>query len=86
MPQDVLRGDFDTHPGVGGDEVFHLIEALTGKVGDGLHAFTAVIVAAVEAHHVKRAHRAEGARMADRLKGWAVRLCHRRILAARSCP
>ena len=86
MPQDMLRGDLDAHARVRYDEVLHLIEALAGEIGDGLFALAAVIIAIVESDHIQGAHRAEGARMADRLKGWAVRLCHHRISAARSYP
>jgi hypothetical protein len=35
-----------------------LIEALAGKVGDGLIALAAVVVAIIEAHQVERTHRA----------------------------
>lgn len=81
MPQDMLRGDLDAHAGVGGHEVLYLVEALAGEVGDGLIAFAAVVVAIVETHQVKRPHRADRARMADRLKGARVRLCrHLRML------
>lgn len=77
----MLRGDLDADTRIRGDEVPHLIEALAGEVGDGLIAFAAVVVAIVETHQVKRPHRADRARMADRLKGARVRLCrHLRML------
>ena len=82
----MLRSDLDAHTGVGRHEVLYLVEALAGEIGDGLFALAAVIIAIVESDHIQGAHRAEGARMADRLEGLRLRLCHRRILAARSCP
>ena len=81
MPQDMLRGDLDADTRIRGDEVLHLVEALAGKVGDGLIALPAVVVAIVEADQIERPHRADRARMADGLKGARVRLCrHLRML------
>ena len=87
MPQDMLRGDLDADAGVGGYEVLYLIKALAGEIGDGLRAFTAVIIATVEAHHVQRAHRPQGARVADGRER-LLRLTHLRqaLQAVRSCP
>ena len=72
--QDVLRGDLDALARIGGDEVPHLIEALAGKVGHGLVAFAAVVVAIVEADEVESPHGADRARMANGLKGARFRL------------
>jgi hypothetical protein len=68
MPQDMLRGDLDALARVGGHEVPDLLQALAGKIRDGLIAFTAVVVAIVEADQVERPHRTEGAWVADGLK------------------
>ena len=46
---DVLRGDFDALARVGGHEVPDLLQALAGKIRDGLIALPAVAVAIVEA-------------------------------------
>jgi hypothetical protein len=54
----MLRGDLDAHPWVGRHEVLYLLEALAGKVCDGLIALAAVVVAIIEAHQVERTHRA----------------------------
>jgi len=51
-------GDLDTYPWVGRHEVLYLLEALAGKVCDGLVALAAVVVAIIEAHQVERTHRA----------------------------
>jgi hypothetical protein len=64
----MLRGDLDAFAGVGGHKDPDLVQALSREVGYGLLAFPAMQVAIVETHHVKRAHRAQGARMADWLK------------------
>jgi hypothetical protein len=53
MPKDMLRGDLDTSARVGRHEVLHLFEALAGKVGDGLVALAAVVVAVIEAHEIE---------------------------------
>ena len=58
VPQDMPWGDLDTYPWVGRHEVLYLLEALAGKVCDGLVALAAVVVAIIEAHQVERTHRA----------------------------
>ena len=57
VPQDMLRGDLDALARVGGHEGPDLLEALAGKVGDGLLTFTAVIISAVGAHEIERPRR-----------------------------